>query len=217
MKIIFPTENENQVGFVIPFKDNNNQYLVGAGHKLLLVMWDGTNSNGRVDRVLGQLNNNNERFNDGICDNKGRLFCGTRRNEDVGDTFDNNKRDGCLYKFTMKDGLQKLKDQCGFVGGLGFDQLQKKLFMVDSNDMKVKEFDFDDTTGKISECFQNNLKNLLLIINIHAFLDNEKILMDLTNQGQLKKNYTNGITLDQNDNIFVCMNGGGKILRINTK
>jgi sugar lactone lactonase YvrE len=114
-----------------------------------LINWDGTNQNGKIEKVLGQLNNNNERFNDGICDNKGRLFCGTRRNEDNGDTFDNNKREGGLYKFTMKEGLQKLKDQIGHVGGLGIDQNLKKFYMVDSNDLKVKEFDFDDNNGKI--------------------------------------------------------------------
>jgi sugar lactone lactonase YvrE len=37
----------------------------------------------------------------------------------------------------------------------------------------------------------------------------------MVNQGQQKINVPYGMTLDQNGNLYVCMNGSGKVLKIN--
>lgn len=41
--------------------------------------------------------------------------------------------------------------------------------------------------------------------------------MDFTNFGQIKKIFGSGMTIDLDDNIFVTMFGGGKIIKVNTK
>lgn len=41
--------------------------------------------------------------------------------------------------------------------------------------------------------------------------------MDLKNQVDGKKTFMTGMTIDQNDNLFVTIFGNGKILKINTK
>jgi sugar lactone lactonase YvrE len=46
---------------------------------------------------------------------------------------------------------------------------------------------------------------------------NQKILVDLTNLGQVKKIFPDGLTIDHDDNLFMTMFGGGKIIKYNTK
>lgn len=41
--------------------------------------------------------------------------------------------------------------------------------------------------------------------------------MDVTNMGQVKKIFPGTMTVDHDDNLFVSMFGGGKIIKINTK
>lgn len=47
--------------------------------------------------------------------------------------------------------------------------------------------------------------------------ENDTILIDMTNHGTMKKIVPYGMCLDKDGNIYVCMNGGGKIMKINTK
>ena len=46
---------------------------------------------------------------------------------------------------------------------------------------------------------------------------NQKVFLDITGQGQVKKVFPTGMTIDHEDFIYVTMFGGGKILKINTK
>lgn len=46
---------------------------------------------------------------------------------------------------------------------------------------------------------------------------NQKVFMDIQNFGQVGKVWASGMTMDHDDNLFVSMFGGGKILKINTK
>lgn len=49
-------------------------------------------------------------------------------------------------------------------------------------------------------------------------LGNQKVFFDLSVVGgQVKKNFGSGMTIDVDDNIFLTMFGGGKIVKINTK
>lgn len=118
----------------------------------MLVNWDGTDQIGKVDRVLGELNKDGVRFNNGKCDKKGRLFITTMRDEDRGDdVFDDTKRDCGLWRWTTNDGLQELKGNMGHCSGLTIDDDNRKLYFVDSCDMKIKEMDYDDNTGDVSK------------------------------------------------------------------
>lgn len=54
----------------------------------------------------------------------------------------------------------------------------------------------------------------LIMIN---FLANQKVLIDLTSFGQLKKIFPGAMTIDHSDNLYVTMFGGSKIIVVNTK
>lgn len=46
---------------------------------------------------------------------------------------------------------------------------------------------------------------------------NQKVFIDLTKYGQVKKVFPGGLTIDFDDNLYVTMFGGGTIMKINSK
>lgn len=119
-----------------------------------MINWDGQNTMSHVDKVLGEINNNNVRLNHGKCDKNGRLFVGTMLNEDNnnGNAFNMSKKNGGLYNFNNQQGLKELKNKVGLSNGIAWNNNQNKMFYVDSYDLNVKQFDYDQNTGNISKC-----------------------------------------------------------------
>lgn len=46
---------------------------------------------------------------------------------------------------------------------------------------------------------------------------NQKVFLDISNLGQVKKVFPSGMTMDSNDHLFLTMFGGGKVVKINSK
>lgn len=159
----YSTGGENRITFCIPCGNDANKFVVGCGKRLLLVTWDGTDQTGKVDRVLGELHKEGVRINDGVCDKKGRIFFGTMRDEDFEtDLFDDNNRVCGLYRWTNRDGIQEMKGDLVHCSGITLDDDNGKMFFVDSGDMKIKQMDYDDNTGNLSNFFQIFLLGSLL-------------------------------------------------------
>jgi len=187
---------EKTISFVVPIKGKRDQFIVGAGKRLLQITWDGVHTIGQIQKVLGELQNNGARFNQFKVDKQGRLFFGTMINEEQGDVVDHNKRIGALYRFTMQEGIVLLKDSVGMGNGIVWNNQFNKMYFVDSFDTNIIEFDYDLKTG-----------------NIH----NQNIFVDFKGQVDGKKTFFTGMTIDQQDNIFVTVFGDGKIVKFNTK
>lgn len=49
------------------------------------------------------------------------------------------------------------------------------------------------------------------------FTANQKVFMDVSSHGQMKKKFPSALTMDQDDHLYLAMFGGSKILKINTK
>jgi len=142
---------EKVLVFCIPIHGKRDQFIVGAGKRLLLVNWDGIQTMGHIVRVLCEVNVNGVRINECKVDNKGRLFFGTMICEEQGDIMDLHKRIGGLYRFTMTEGLVQLKDNVGLSNGIAWTGTYDKMLYCDSFDMNIKQFDFDIKTGNISK------------------------------------------------------------------
>jgi sugar lactone lactonase YvrE len=186
---------ETCLSFIVPVDGTNNQFIVGAGKRLLLINWDGIHTMAQITRILTELPFDGIRFNDAKTDNQGRLYLGTMITEETGNIFDLKKRVGSLYRYTMEEGLVELKTKVGLSNGLAFNDKTNTMYYVDSYDLNIKQFMYDIKTGNIT---------------------NEKVLIDLTTFGTLKTNFPDGMTIDKEGNLYVAMFGGSRILKINT-
>lgn len=148
---MFRLMGENTISFCIPIHGKKHQYIVGAGKRLLLVTWDGMSVMGQITKVLCEVPVNGVRMNQCKVDKMGRLYFGTMLSEEQGDCMNLQKRIGCLYRFTMTDGLVMLKDNVGMGNGMAWNNQWNKMYFVDSFDMNICEFDYDMKTGNISK------------------------------------------------------------------
>lgn len=186
---------ETHISFIVPIDGTTNQFIVGAGKRLLLITWDGIHTMATIVRILTELPYDGVRFNDAKTDSHGRLYLGTMISEYDHTVFDFKKRICSLYRYTMEEGLIELKTKVGLSNGLAFNDKTNTFYYVDSYDLNVKSFLYDYKTGNIT---------------------GEKVMIDLTSFGTLKTNFPDGMTIDHEGNLYVAMNGGSKILKINT-
>lgn len=187
---------ENYISFIIPVKGTIDQFVVGAGERLLLIKWDGVNTLAEVIRVYAELPVDGVRFNDAKTDNLGRLYLGTMINKNDISVFDDTKRIGSLYRFTMAEGLVELKTNIGLANGLAFNDKTSTFYFIDSYDLNIKQYQYDEKTGSVT---------------------NEKILIDISTYGSPKSIFPDGMTIDNEGNLYVAMCGGSKILKVNTE
>jgi len=192
----FKILGEKVVSFCVPIHGKKDQFIVGAGKRLLLVSWDGIHTMGQIVKVLCEIPVNGVRFNQCKVDKQGRLIFGTMISEEQGDVMDINKRICCLYRYTMQEGLVILKDKIGMGNGIVWNTSYTKMYFIDSYDLMIHEFDYDLKTGTLS---------------------NQKVLLDVTSYCQKMKVFPGCMTIDHEDNIFMTIFGGAKILKVNTK
>ncbi|MBU2912972.1 SMP-30/gluconolactonase/LRE family protein [Reichenbachiella agariperforans] len=96
-----------------------------------------------------------------------------------------------LYKISADGGSEQMLDSVTISNGIVWSSDQKTMYYIDTPDGKVRVFDYDDETGTIS---------------------NERSLMDFTAYG-----YPDGSTIDAENNLWVCLWNGNKVLQIDTE
>lgn len=143
-------QGEELVSFIIPVEGTKDQFAVGCGRRVLIVQWNGVSKTAKTIKTLFEVEMDNDRykgngFNDGKCDNHGRLFAGTMRYG--GDKFEH--RWGGLYKFEKGGTVELLKSDVGISNGLTWDNKFNKFYFVDTADFEVKEYNYDKENGKI--------------------------------------------------------------------
>lgn len=149
---MFKILGENVICFCVPIQGKKDQFIVGAGKRLLLVNWDGIHTMGTIVKVLGEVQVNGVRINQCKVDKMGRLFFGTMLSKEK-DIIDMHQKIGGLYRFTMQDGLVQMKDNIGLGNGIVWNNNFNKMYFVDSYDLNVYEFDYDLKSGNMRELF----------------------------------------------------------------
>ena len=148
---MFKILGEKTISFCVPIHGMKDQYIVGAGRRLLVVNWDGSTVIGLITKVLVEITINGVRINQFSIDKQGRLYFGTMLSEEQSDVMNLQKRVGCLYRFTISEGLVLLKDNVGMGNGITWNSACNKMFFIDSYDMNIYEFDFDLKTGNVGK------------------------------------------------------------------
>lgn len=98
---MFKLLGEKVIVFCVPIHGKKDQFIVGAGRRLLLVQWDGIHTMGTIVKVLCELPVNGVRFNQFKVDKMGRLFFGTCMSEEIGESMDMHKRIGGFYRLAI--------------------------------------------------------------------------------------------------------------------
>jgi len=181
-------EPDVKIGFITPVQDQRNQFIVGAGPRLLLIDWDGISPLARRIKVVTEVDQENgrTRFNDGKADPQGRIFSGTMLSEEHGDIF--NSREGTFYRIT-KGIATKLSPKICISNGLAWNEKTKKFYYIDSGDLNLKEYDYNPTTGEIS---------------------NEKIVLEVAPNTYV----LDGQTIDKNGFLYIATFNGGRVLKV---
>ncbi|KAL9882926.1 regucalcin isoform 1-T1 [Glossina fuscipes fuscipes] len=188
-------EGEDLASFVVPVAGTLDTFAVGAGRRVIIVKWDGISTTAQVESTLFEVQKNDKRFegnrfNDGKCDPKGRLFAGTMRY--VGDEFEH--RWGELYKYEEGGNVELVKTDVGISNGLAWNEKTNKFYYIDTTDFEVKEYDYDMEKGKPA---------------------NPKVVFNLRRDSPKNHLLPDGMTIDTDGNIYIATFNGHTIYKVN--
>lgn len=133
---------------------SSDQFIVGAGLNVVLIKWDGKSTEATAEKILGEVDKKKtgNRFNDGKCDSKGRLWCGTMGPESKEDLFV--FKSGTLFK--LDNDFVEMKGGIGISNGLIWNEKSKKFYYIDSTSLDIKVFDYDEESGNICKLTLKN-------------------------------------------------------------
>jgi sugar lactone lactonase YvrE len=128
------------------------------------------------------------RFNDGKCDPAGRFLAGTmHRDQDEKAA----KEAGALYSLDRNLTVRRLLGDLTVSNGMGWSPDYSTMYLIDSPTKKVFAFDYDLTTGNIS---------------------NRRVVVTIPDE---LRGYPDGMATDQEGMIWVALWAGFKITRWN--
>jgi sugar lactone lactonase YvrE len=149
---------------------------------IILALKSGIFTFSRKDSVLRKMRPSPEtdrplnRFNDGKCDPEGRLWVGTM-------SVSQEPYKGRLYMFDLDGSFHVKIDSTSISNGIVWSSNHKKMYYIDTPCSCIKEYSFDELTGKIDSA--------RLAIKIPTELG-----------------YPDGMTIDSRDKLWIAHWGG---------
>jgi uncharacterized protein len=134
-RVIDLSDRFKDIGTVAPTSDPN-QVIIAPDLSIALL-----NLNTEEVEILATVEGENERFNDGKCGPAGNFIVGTMHDSDPL---------GKLYNFTHAGGVQFVQDGVKTSNGLGWSPDYRTMYYVDSKYKEVYAFDYDLSTGALS-------------------------------------------------------------------
>lgn len=124
------------------------------------------------------------RFNDGAVDSRGRLWAGAMNDPKVQSPVD----EGVLFRLDPDLKLNRMVEELTIPNGIGWNDTNDTMYLTDSPTGRIFAFDFDESTGGIS---------------------NRRVHFDI---GEPKE--PDGFAIDVEGCIWSAVYGGGKVIRI---
>jgi gluconolactonase len=180
---------DTKPSFIIPLEGQKNKFVIGYHRDLVLLEWDGESSKPTSFKTILSIPESSvsTRFNDAKCDPQGRIWVGT-----YGETEDGFLQErGILYSLDLNGKLTQHVDKINLSNGLAWSKDSTKFYFADSNSYVVYVFDFNAVNGKLS---------------------NKKVFFDVKKNGFA--GIPDGLTIDAEDNVYVALFGGAKVLRL---
>jgi len=175
------------VSLVVPVNGETDQYIISTGRDLQRMVWDGVSSAPTsLTRILSiDAEFPNSRFNDGKCDNWGRLWAGSMSNG-------GNLPDATLYRIqrgiatAMEPGIR-------ISNGIAWTSDNSLMYYIDTPTRKVDVFDFNGVAGTIG---------------------NRRTVYDFDQAGEEPGASPDGMTIDANGHLYVGCWGGYQMIHI---
>lgn len=178
---------DDDVSLVVPCSKGG--YLISVGRTLCHFDWET-----KQTKVLteAELKGTKNRFNDGKCDSKGRLWAGTMGYEDKSGNIE--MEIGHLYSFDLEGKLKSHLDKLCISNGLCWTEDNKTMYFIDSIPRKVFAFDYNEENCEIS---------------------NQRVAVDFAKDPDLGG--PDGMTIDTEGMIWVACYKGAKVVRFDPK
>ncbi|CAG9817497.1 unnamed protein product [Phaedon cochleariae] len=180
---------------VIPSRKDPHLLLVGLNRSVVAVEWDAKQKVGS-QAVLTTVSEQFplSRFNDGKADKRGRLWWGTMG---VETNLVVPPGQGFFYEITREhiENPIIIRKDVSISNGLAWNKANNKLYYIDTPTLKVVEFDYDDEKGTIS-----SENRTVFDVNEHPSIAGAP----------------DGMTIDEDDNLYICLYGGGAVIKVNS-
>ncbi|RWS15397.1 regucalcin-like protein [Dinothrombium tinctorium] len=179
---------DGTVTIIIPWSGEHDDFIVSNERNLLKLTW----STKEVKLLASvDIENPNNRCNDGKCDRKGRLWIGTMGPESVPGVVDPDL--GSLFSVNGNYEVIKQADKISLSNGMLWSVDNQKMYFVDSFRRHIYLFDYDFEEGCISN------KRLFFNYAKHDCEENE---------------LPDGMAVDASDKLWVACYNGGRLIRI---
>jgi sugar lactone lactonase YvrE len=169
---------DQEIGAVL--LDQNSELIVAARDGLYAATRDGD-----LKTLLAPIDfgDSSIRCNDAKCDANGRIWVGTM-------AFDFKQGAASLYSFDSEN-LKEVLSDLTIANGLGWSPDQKTMYFIDSLTSRVDSFDFDLTSGELS---------------------NRQPFVTFSDPGVIP----DGMTTDEDGGIWVALFGGSAVRRFDS-
>jgi len=166
------------IGTVVP--KNENEAVIALQDGIYTI-----NIESGVISILSDIESDisENRFNDGKCDPSGRLWVGSM-------AFDQKPKAANLYMVDEQGNAELKKDSVTISNGIVWSKDKKSMYYIDTPTLEIKAYDYDDTTGKIT---------------------NERVAVKINDS----LGFPDGMAIDENDMLWVCMWNGNAVLCFN--
>ncbi|KAK7866858.1 hypothetical protein R5R35_006026 [Gryllus longicercus] len=184
--------DDTPVSFVLPVVGRKGQFVIGHGHDVAVLSWDGRSASpsglqtlARVDTAPGQ---EAHILNDGKADATGRLWAGTLGTRRGPGDFEPGA--GSLYSLTRGHDLKKQLTGLTIANGLAWSHDKTLFYYIDSPTKRVDVFDFDVADGNIA-----NRRTAFDFVANHV------------------EGVPDGMTIDADGMLWVACFGGNQVVR----
>ncbi|KAG8182676.1 hypothetical protein JTE90_012912 [Oedothorax gibbosus] len=169
--------------FVIPYRTDPSKLLITLTRQIRKLDFNTGES-----EVLTELTpaDGKDRFNDGKCDNRGRLWTGT--------LVPSEEEKGHLYRLDPNYTLTQVADKVTLSNGLAWSIDNRKFYYVDSEKKIIHSFDYNLEDGTAS---------------------NQQVLVNYSERDEFKDlGVPDGMTIDIEGKLWVACYGGSCLLRL---
>lgn len=174
-------EMEARIGTVVPTQNPNN--LIVALDNGIFEFDKTKNTKTKISDP--EPNRPKMRMNDGKCDPAGRFWVGSMHLDQIEGT-------ASLYKIEPNGNHQKMIPNVTISNGIIWSDDEKKMYYIDTPTGKVKEFDYEKTTGKIT--FVKDAVDVPVSLG-----------------------YPDGMTIDEEGMLWIALWNGNSVSRWNPK